>query len=65
MIIFGMYFLQGSLDNVSDRYRLSTDKRYQLAAEPVDERHMGPNPDLIPKADNRKTMAEMTENWEI
>ncbi len=65
VIIFGMYFLHGSLDNVSDRYRLSTDNRYQLAAEPVDERHMGPHPDQIPKAENRKTMAEMREKWGI
>ena len=64
-MIFGMYFLHGSLDNVSDRYRLSTDNRYQLASQPVDERHMGAHPDQIPKAENRKTMAEMREKWGI
>ena len=65
VMIFGMYFLHGSLDNVSDRFRISTDTRYQLASEPVDERHMGPHPDQIPKAENRKTMAEMREKWGI
>ena len=49
----------------SDRYRHSTDNRYQLAAESVDERHMGLHPDQIPKAHNRKTMAEMREKWGI
>ena len=65
IMIFGMYFLHGSLDNVSDRFRISTDTRYQLASEPVDERHMGPHPDQISKAENRKTMAEMREKWGI
>ena len=65
VMIFGMYFLHGSLDNVSGRFRISTDNRYQLASEPVDERHMGPHPDQIPKAENRKTMAEMREKWGI
>ncbi len=65
VMIFGMYFLHGSLDNVSDRFRISTDNRYQLASEPVDERHMGPHPDQIPKAEKRKTMAEMRQKWGI
>ena len=65
VMIFGMYFLHGSLDNVSNRFRISTDTRYQLASQPVDERHMGPLPDQIPKAENRKTMAEMREKWGI
>lgn len=36
--------VHASLDNHSDRYRLSSDSRYQLAGEPVDERWIGPNP---------------------
>lgn len=43
-VIFGMYLVHGSLDNHSDRFRLSTDSRYQLASEPADERWIGPNP---------------------
>ncbi len=40
MLLFGMFTLHCSLDNTSpvNRIRLSTDTRYQLASEPVDER---------------------------
>lgn len=65
IVIFGMFFLHGSLDNVSNRYRFSSDNRYQLANEPIDLRHMGPNPDQIPKAANRRTMKEMRAEWGI
>jgi hypothetical protein len=41
ILLFGMYTMHASLDNRSDRFRLSTDTRYQLASEPVDDRHMG------------------------
>ncbi|MFD9628963.1 phytanoyl-CoA dioxygenase family protein [Peribacillus muralis] len=40
-IIFGMFFLHGSLNNTTSQYRLSMDTRYQLKAEPVDERWFG------------------------
>lgn len=63
VVIFGMYFLHGSLDNTSDRYRLSSDTRYQLASEPVDERHMGDRPDEIPKAAGRRTITEARSEW--
>jgi hypothetical protein len=32
------------MDNRSNRLRLSSDSRYQLAAEPVDERWVGEDP---------------------
>ena len=38
VLIFGMYMLHAPLQNQTDRFRLSTDTRYQLASEPVDER---------------------------
>jgi len=46
VIIFGMTILHGTLDNTSPigRARLSTDVRWQPAADPMDERYMGPNP---------------------
>ncbi len=44
LLIFSMYTMHCSLDNVSDRIRLSSDTRYQLASEPVDERWIGENP---------------------
>ena len=45
LLIFPMYTLHASLDNQSDHHlRLSTDTRYQLASEPVDERWVGEDP---------------------
>ena len=38
VLIFGMHMLHAPLQNRTDRFRLSTDTRYQLASEPVDER---------------------------
>jgi hypothetical protein len=44
VLTFGMFTLHGSLDNHSDRVRLSADSRYQLAAEPADHRWTGAEP---------------------
>jgi hypothetical protein len=45
VLIFTMYTLHASLDNQSEnRLRLSTDTRYQLASDPVDERWIGDDP---------------------
>ena len=44
LLVFSMYTMHCSLDNVSDRVRLSSDTRYQLASEAVDERWIGENP---------------------
>jgi hypothetical protein len=46
VIVFGMTTMHGSFDNVSpiNRTRLSVDVRWQPAAEPIDERYVGPNP---------------------
>jgi hypothetical protein len=44
VLIFGMFTLHGSLNNVSNRYRLTCDTRYQRADEPVDERWIGEDP---------------------
>lgn len=43
-VVFCMDLVHGGLDNHSDRLRLSSDSRYQLASEPVDERWVGENP---------------------
>jgi ectoine hydroxylase-related dioxygenase (phytanoyl-CoA dioxygenase family) len=65
VVIFGMFMLHGSLDNQSDRYRLSSDTRYQLASESVDTRHMGIDPDVIPKANpkSRKHISQLRTEW--
>lgn len=44
LLIFCMYLLHASSDNQTDRIRLSSDSRYQLASEPVDERWIGDDP---------------------
>ena len=44
LLIFSMFTLHASLDNCTDRVRLSTDSRYQLASEAVDERWIGEHP---------------------
>ncbi len=43
VLLFGMHTLHAAADNRTHRFRLSTDSRYQLASEPVDERWYGPN----------------------
>jgi len=44
ILIFTMRTVHASLDNQSDRIRLSVDTRYQLRSEPADERFMAENP---------------------
>jgi len=44
VLIFTVFLVHCSLDNNTDRIRLTSDTRYQLAAEPVDERWIGENP---------------------
>ena len=44
LLTFGMFTVHASLDNQSDRVRLSSDSRYQLASEPADHRWMGEQP---------------------
>jgi hypothetical protein len=43
-VIFGMFTLHASLTNSTRTYRLGSDTRYQLAAEPIDERWVGREP---------------------
>lgn len=44
LLTFTLYTLHASLDNRSNRIRLSSDSRYQLASEPADERWVGEQP---------------------
>ncbi len=43
-ILFGMYTMHASVNNQTNRFRISTDTRFQPAADPVDERWVGENP---------------------
>jgi hypothetical protein len=44
LLTFSTYTIHASLDNRSQRIRLSSDSRYQLASEPADERWIGEAP---------------------
>ena len=44
LLVFSMFTMHASMDNHTDRFRLSTDTRYQPASEPVDERWIGDDP---------------------
>ena len=44
VLIFTMGTVHGSIDNFSNRIRLSSDSRYQRASEPADDRWIGPEP---------------------
>ncbi len=44
LLIFSMYTMHASSDNHTDRLRISSDSRYQLASDPVDDRWIGDDP---------------------
>ena len=44
LLVFSMNTMHAGHDNHTDELRLSTDTRYQLGSEPVDERWIGDNP---------------------
>ena len=44
LLTFSVYTVHGSLDNGSNQIRMSSDSRYQLASEPLDERWVGEDP---------------------
>jgi len=43
-LIFGMFTLHASCENRSDRFRISSDTRFQPASDPLDERWCGETP---------------------
>ena len=67
VLIFGMYTMHASLDNTTNRFRLSTDTRYQRADEPVDERWIGDNPIAHYAWTKGETvpMEEMRKRWGV
>jgi hypothetical protein len=44
VLVFSMFTIHGSLDNHSNKIRLSSDSRYQLASDPIDDRWIGDKP---------------------
>ena len=67
VIILGMYTMHGSINNTSNRFRISTDTRYQLATDPVDHRWVGENPVAHYAWTEGKTvsMDEMRRKWKV
>ena len=67
VLIFGMYTMHASLDNTTNRFRLSTDTRYQRADEPVDERWIGEDPIAHYAWTKGETvpMEEMRKRWGV
>jgi len=67
-LVFGMYTMHGSLNNQSDRFRLSCDTRYQRADQPVDERWVGDEPKAHYNwhaGDSLKPMDELRRQWGV
>ena len=68
-IIFGLHLLHSSVPNLSNRFRISIDTRYQLAREASDERFHGPNGSWLgnfhtPGATYRK-VSELRGAWGV
>lgn len=68
IVIFGMFTMHGSIANQTNRFRLSSDTRYQLASEPADERWIGEKP-IAHYAWNKKgpatPTAELRKQWGV
>ena len=58
VLVFDMHLLHASLANLSDRFRISVDARYQLASEPFDQRWMG-----APAAQGTRTSGSARRTW--
>jgi len=53
ILLFSVYTIHASIDNTSNRVRLSTDSRYQPAGTTLDERWVGNNPIAHSRAGKR------------
>jgi ectoine hydroxylase-related dioxygenase (phytanoyl-CoA dioxygenase family) len=69
MLAFGLFTMHASTTNMTDRWRLSCDVRYQPAADSVDERWIGETPIAHyawNKPDNKLiAMSEARQNWGV
>jgi hypothetical protein len=69
VIVFGMFTMHGSTNNITSRYRISCDTRFQLAGEPVDERWAGDNPKghygWTSEPDKMVTVAAARKQWGV
>ncbi|WP_274365845.1 phytanoyl-CoA dioxygenase family protein [Paenibacillus thermotolerans] len=67
VLIFGMFMLHASANNMTNRFRLSSDTRYQLKSEPVDERWVGKKPKghYAWGKTTMKTVEEARKEWGV
>lgn len=62
VIIFTMHTMHISTKNLSDRWRISCDIRFQPAADPIDERWVGKNP-ISHTGTQKISFEEAQEQW--
>lgn len=66
-IVFGLWMMHSSAPNLSDRYRISIDTRYQPSSQPSDERFHGEDGQWLGNFYNKnatyKPMAELRREW--
>lgn len=69
VVIFGMFMMHSSAPNLSPRYRISIDTRYQPADEAVDERFFGEGGNwpgnFYNKGATYTPMAELRRRWQL
>ncbi len=66
VMIFGMYTMHASTTNVTNRYRISADVRFQPASDPIDPRWMGLEPaGHVAGSQPEKPIAEARAEWGI
>jgi hypothetical protein len=67
-LVFGMYTMHMSLKHTGSRFRISSDTRYQLASEAVDERWIGEQPKAHygwNDPQKNKTMEQARKEWGV
>ena len=72
VMIFGMFIMHASTTNLTNRFRISCDVRYQPASDPIDDRWVGDDPQghrrVGPKPDQpikHTSMAEARAEWGV
>jgi hypothetical protein len=69
MLAFGLFTMHASTTNMTDRWRISCDVRYQPAADSIDERWIGESPlahyALDNPANERLSMSDAREKWGV
>lgn len=68
VLVLTMFTMHGSLNNISGRFRISSDTRFQPASEPADERWMGEKPIAHygwNKPGENLTMDEARSKWGV